>query len=440
MIGSSRRLAVVAAALGCLITGPSAYAKQVTTTAASPSLPIAGLHVQGSRLVNAGGQPLQLIGVDRSSWEYDCIHPSWGILHEGPADQSEVATLQRWRINVVRVALNESCWLGISGASYQAVAYQQDVAGYVHLLARNNLAVILDLVYARPDGVLAGIDGRQWPMPNRAHSLAFWQSVASRFRASTNVIFEPYNEPTPDNDHAAGRAGATAAAWDCWRDGGVCPAVRGFDSFDAVGMQDLVTAIRATGATNPILVTGPDWGSDVSRWAEYRPADPLQQLVVGWHSYNDGLACKDSACWNSILAPLVRQYPLIADEIGQSDCRHQYIDQVMAFLDRQQQGYLAHTWGPYGCTVDPALIADWAGTPTHTYGQGYRDHLLRSGGGASIAPTGQSAWMLLLLGLGGVAAELAARWWPTRRQRQRAQPSSEHAATARAAVAPHQRS
>lgn len=413
MMRSWRRLAVVAAVLVSVSSAASACTRFAAGPATPPGVSLAGLHVQGNRLANAAGQAVQLVGVDRSSWEYACLYPSWGILHEGPADQGEVAALQRWRINVVRIPLNESCWLGISGASYPAAAYQRDVADYVEMLTRNNLAAILDLVYARPDDTLAGIDATQWPMPNRAHSLLFWQSVAGRFAANSRVIFEPYNEPTPDNDHAAGRAGASEAAWICWRDGGICAADRKFAPYDAVGMQELVTTIRATGASNPILVTGPDWGSDVSRWREYEPQDPLNQLVVGWHSYNDGLACKDSACWNTVLASLLRQYPLIADEIGQFDCRHGYIDQVMAFLDRQQQGYLAHTWGPYGCSADPALISDWAGTPTRSYGQGYRDHLLRGStipGRRAFGSRGVVLLILLgLIGLLGVAGALAAR-------------------------------
>jgi hypothetical protein len=36
----------------------------------------------------------------------------------------------------------------------------------------------------------------------------------------------------------------------------------------------------------------------------------------------------------------------------------------------------AWTWGPFSCTGDPALVTDWTGTPTKTYGEGYKAHLL----------------------------------------------------------------
>jgi endoglucanase len=68
--------------------------------------------------------------------------------------------------------------------------------------------------------------------------------------------------------------------------------------------------------------------------------------------------------------------PIVATEIGEVDCGHAYIDRVMTFLDQHGQGYLGWTWGPFSCTDDPALLTDWAGTPTQTYGQGFKDHLL----------------------------------------------------------------
>ena len=51
----------------------------------------------------------------------------------------------------------------------------------------------------------------------------------------------------------------------------------------------------------------------------------------------------------------------------------------MAFLDQNGQSYLAWSWGPFDCAGDPALLTDWSGTPTQTYGQGFKDHLTSLG-------------------------------------------------------------
>ena len=72
----------------------------------------AGLHASGSQLLDAGGNPVRLRGVNRSSFQYACLH---GYLHDGPMDQAEVAGMRAWHVNAVRLPLNEDCWLGRHG-------------------------------------------------------------------------------------------------------------------------------------------------------------------------------------------------------------------------------------------------------------------------------------------------------------------------------------
>jgi endoglucanase len=325
---------------------------------------MSGLHVVGNQIRNADDLPVRLVGVNRSSAEYTCTSDS-GSVFEGPADEGEVKAMKSWNIRAVRVVLNEDCWLGINGANpaLSGANYQKAIADYVNLLTQNNIAVIINLHFSAPGLELAK---DQAVMPDADHSPAFWVSVAARFKDNSAVLFEPYNEPHPD------KGNNSAAAWTCWRDGGTCPGV----PFVAAGMQQLVNVIRSTGATNIIILTGNNWGSQLDRWLEYKPMDPLNQLVAGWHSYGDGLDCQDEACWNSTLASVLQQVPIVATEIGEVDCGHAYIDRVMTFLDQHGQGYLGWTWGPFSCTDDPALLTDWAGTPTQTYGQGFKDHLL----------------------------------------------------------------
>jgi endoglucanase len=76
---------------------------------------MSGLHVVGGTIRNGAGQVVQLIGVNRSSAEYECMSNS-GIF-DGPADQSEVNAMKSWNIKAVRVVLNEDCWLGINGVN-----------------------------------------------------------------------------------------------------------------------------------------------------------------------------------------------------------------------------------------------------------------------------------------------------------------------------------
>ncbi len=112
---------------------------------AAPSPAPTGLRVQGNRIVNGAGETVRLLGVNRSGSEYACIQ-GWGIF-EGPTDAAAIAAMTSWRINAVRVPLNEQCWLGINGVKpeYGGAAYQAAIRVYVNALNAAGLAVILEL-------------------------------------------------------------------------------------------------------------------------------------------------------------------------------------------------------------------------------------------------------------------------------------------------------
>lgn len=327
---------------------------------ARASASIAGLHVQSNQILNSAGQPIRLLGVDRSGTEYACIQ-GWGIF-DGPSDATSVQAIASWHTNAVRVPLNEDCWLGINGApaAYSGATFQQAIVNYVTLLNQHGLVAILDLHWNAPGSAQA--TGQQ-PMPDQDHAPAFWSSVATTFKNNSSVIFDLYNEPYPDSNQD------TTAAWQCWRNGGTCPGV----SFQAAGMQDLVTTVRKTGAANIIMLGGVQYSGTLSRWLAYKPLDSLHNLAASWHSYNFS-ACNNSMCWTSQVAPVARRVPLIAGEIGENDCAHGYIDSLMPWLDGQKQSYLAWTWDTWNCASGPALITNYNGTPTN-FGVGYQNHL-----------------------------------------------------------------
>jgi hypothetical protein len=56
--------------------------------------------------------------------------------------------------------------------------------------------------------------------------------------------------------------------------------------YEVAGMQDLVDAIRDTGAKNSILVGGLAYSNDLSQWLTYKPTDPAANLAAAWHVYN----------------------------------------------------------------------------------------------------------------------------------------------------------
>jgi hypothetical protein len=336
------------------------------------------LHVSGNKILNTAGQEVRLLGVNRSGGEYMCVQGR-GIF-DGPVDAQSIQYMINWKINSVRIPLNEDCWLGINGvaASMSGTVYQQAVVDYVNLLNSMGVVAIVELHWGAPGTTLATA---QTPMPDADHTPAFWQSVANTFKGNSSVIFELFNEPYPDNNSD------TTAGWTCWRDGGTCSGV----SYTVAGMQSLVNTVRATGATNIILLGGLQYSNALSQWLTYKPTDSTGNLAAAWHTYNFNL-CNNATCWNQNLLPVLQSVPLVATEIGENDCAHGYIDTVMAWLDSYSVGYLAWTWDAWGtslCGSGPVLINDYLGSP-NAYGQGFKDHLNSILPGPTVTPIATS--------------------------------------------------
>jgi PKD repeat protein len=326
--------------------------------------------VQGNHLVNGKGQVIRLLGVNRSGTEYACAQ-GWGIF-DGPSDAASIAVIAGWHTNVVRVPLNEDCWLGINGVNplHAGANYQTAIANYVAALHASGIYAILELHWTAAGTTLAS--GQQ-PMPDADHAPTFWSSVATAYKNDPAVIFDLFNEPYPD------QAGA-ANAWACWRDG--CS----ISGFTAAGMQSLVTAVRNAGATTqPIMLGGLGYSSDLSQWLAFKPSDPDNGLVGSFHLYNFA-ACTVLRCWNTVIGGVAAVNPVVTGELGENDCGHTFIDGYMPWADTNGVSYLGWAWNPYDCSTFPSLISDYAGTPT-AFGIGLRDHLAALASSTSLTVT-----------------------------------------------------
>ena len=383
-------LAAVLAGIGAIILLAYAPAWRSSSDGGNRSVTVADAHaatgslttkVSGTRLVDSNGRRVQLRGVNRSGSEYACAQ-GWGIF-DGPRydapnvrqPSSSIQAMKRWRVNAVRVPLNEHCWLGINGvrAQYGGSAYRQAIGGYVDDLLAAGIRVVLSLQVTGPGSELN--DGSvEYPLPSADHAPAFWRSVARAYRYKRGVLFDLYNEP-----HLWDLGGdeSEPAHWQCWRDGCAVPKPGGRGTFQAAGMQRLVDAVRGTGAKNVIMAGGLGYANILSRFDAYAPRDPAHQLTASFHNYPAPLGvCTSAACW----ANLPKRYPTITGEVGQRDCRTDYVTRFMRWSDRNgSRSYLAWTWnatdnGHWKCADGPSLLLHYDGTPT-PYGAGVRDHL-----------------------------------------------------------------
>ncbi|HET9691269.1 MAG TPA: cellulase family glycosylhydrolase [Acidimicrobiales bacterium] len=375
---TTRRRALASLTAAAAAVGGTAVAAAAPGAhrAAAATAPVA-VRVAGTGLVDGSGAPLVLRGVDRSGMEYACVQ-GWGMA-DGPMDQASVDAMAAWHVNAVRVPLNEDCWLGINGvpAAYSGANYQAAVQAYVSELHADGMVAILDLHWSAPGTQLA--TGQQ-VMADADHSPAFWSSVATAFKADPGVMFDLYNEPH-------------GISWSCWADGCTTP------GWQTAGMTQLLSAVRSTGATQPVLVAplgwagatgGPaEYGTDPnSGWLEWRPVDPAGQEVASLHLYSFS-GCNTTACWDQQVAPVAAVVPVVTGEFGETDCATAFDTSLMGWDDAHGASYLAWAWNQSSDTcgdAGPSVVTDYAGDPT-TSGAAVQSHYLATSSSPSTSTT-----------------------------------------------------
>jgi endoglucanase len=319
--------------------------------------------VKGNKIFGANGQQYLFHGIGRDGLEFNCSG-------DGPLDQAHLAFLGSgnsgpngtyWGANTVRLPLSEGFWLnGAPGYPCTAAQYQQTVLQTVNTLTALNLNVILDLQWTDA-GQQSLQGGGPWAMPD-SDSVTFWKQVAPIYASYSNVLFEAYNEPHP-------------TGWSCWLNGCAISNDTGYSndcgctktfSYQAVGMQALVNAIRGANAKNLILVGGINWGYDLSNVANA----PISGSNIVYDTHPYPYADKAANTWDAAFGNLSATYPVISAESGEYDCGSSYLSQLFAYFDAHQIGWVAWAWTVKGDVCGyPQLITDYQGTPSASMGQ-----------------------------------------------------------------------
>jgi endoglucanase len=148
-----------------------------------------------------------------------------------------------------------------------------------------------------------------------------------------------------------------------------------------------VTAIRAGGATQPIMLGGLNYSNDLSGWLAHEPtdSDPTPQLIASWHNYPGQASCGYTvACWNAATSTVAASVPIITGEFGETDGGSNDLTAYMNWADAHGIGYLPWAWWDgTGLSGDAALYALYSGpnfTPQAPEGTAYKAHL------ATLAP------------------------------------------------------
>lgn len=246
------------------------------------------LKVEGNQIVNSDGQPVWLQGVAIPSLE-------WSNTGDQVQKSVEVA-INEWKVNCIRLPVRETRWFGEDkGQKDGGAEYRQIIDNAIN--------------YSVARGVYFVIDLHRFRAPNEKDA-EFWRDVATKYKDHPGVLFELFNEPHD-------------LPWDVWQKGGtVTDKKRNTDAqaenkevlttFETIGMQKLIDAVRDTGAKNIVIVGGLDWSYDLSGILQGYACDDKSGngIVYSTHVY------PWKRKWQEKFLDVAAKYPLFLGEVG----------------------------------------------------------------------------------------------------------------------------
>lgn len=320
---------VVGLVLAALLAGGAPALRAATAVGALRAATAVGdppaLSVSGNQL-EAGGQPVQLRGVDYTYLLGDCEYgdpdpedpdngPETvnGTSYSGTTDglAGTVANMASWDVNTVRLVVNVHCWLGDSdpaGYGSQTQPVNADGTAYTASTGADEgtyeKTVLADIAAFNAAGMYVIVDPFGLDNMPDPDYVEFWQEAAKALAGNGDVLFDPYNEIAlssgDDSQTFTNAAGTTEEdPWSCWEHGcyvttqaGTSTGVAAGKLYEAPGMQDLLDAIRGSGdslqPTNGVWPDDPGYNATTAKWSE-RP-DPstgaTQPITLGGLDYD----------------------------------------------------------------------------------------------------------------------------------------------------------
>lgn len=268
------------------------------------------LHVEGTRLCDENGDPVQLRGVSTHglSWYPEYVNDTcFRELHD------------KWGANVVRLAMYTEEYNGYcSGSADNRKALKKLVKKGVKLAAKYDMYVIIDW------HILS--DGN--PKTNQKAAKSFFKDMSKTFSDYDNVIYEICNEPNGGTDWKTIKSYAKA----------VIPVIRSNDK-DAV-----------------IIVGTPTWSQELDKAAK----SPIEEdnIMYALHFYagthQDSLRQTAETAIKGGLPVFVSEFG-ICDASGSGAVNKEQADKWISFLDRYDVSYVA--WNLSNKSETSAMIS-----------------------------------------------------------------------------------
>ncbi|WP_197454453.1 glycoside hydrolase family 5 protein [Stieleria varia] len=311
------------------------------------------LKVVGNRLHDPDGREVWLQGVNAGGLET--------LPQDKQAIKSVVVAIDDWKANCVRVPMNEAFWYGRS--PYQkdgGKEYRQTLDQIITLAANRSAYIVIDLHRFRA------------PKPEHAD---FWKDFAAAYKDHPAVLFDIFNEPHD-------------VTWEQWRNGGSIATPKAADesaflsdeekqknrSFESVGMQGLVDAVRSTGAKNIIIAGGIFWCNDLRGITQGYALDDKtgNGIMYSWHTYNW------HTDWEERMLATAKMHPIFLGEVGadikkmdfipadDQEDPYTWVPDMLGFIQKHRLHWTGWCLHP---RATPIMISDWSYTPTPYWGR-----------------------------------------------------------------------
>lgn len=310
----------------------------------TPTGPICSInyHVSGKQILDQNGNVfipygLQIAGPSLAATDWNTQTSNSQYITQTALQQAH----DFWHSNTTRLQISSADLFTATSYPNYNKAYLARVDQIVEWANQADMNIIISLQYE--------VTTHQW-MPTQ-DSINFWKIVAAHYANNPKVFFDIYNEPNPAL--ALCTTGTTDAIWNFWQYGSASstPSSCAAPVTTYVGMQDLVNAVRATGAQNLIFAEGPAQGETLN----LLPSHILTgtNIVFAIHPYG---ALSNASQWdtnygnpaNSVNAPVV------ADEWSQDEHNIQactinaptLVPQFLTYLKAHQIGLIAFAYIP----------------------------------------------------------------------------------------------
>jgi hypothetical protein len=351
---------------GCSMAPEKPESKAVLKAQAKSSGSPLALKVKGNQILNSKNQPVTLRGVNTSCLEFTCDC-------NGTILETVRVAIDDWHVNIIRLPLSQDRWFGKApeqddeGKTYRAL-----VKKVVDLCGSKGCYIILDLHWS--DANEWGKNIGQQSMPDR-NSVVFWKDIAAIYANNPSVLFDIYNEPKD-------------VSWDVWLNGGMVtsrPNRPGPENrpvtYEAVGMQEMLNTIRATGAKNVVVIGGLDWAYDFSGILDGKQLKDAggNGIIYANHVYDN--KSESVFTWKENMEEAAAKFPIIISEFGgsggpnrrqgwwgQSPSTAMGDDWLLHVLQAIQDHNWSFTAWDLHTTAGPTLIADWNYMPTPDFG------------------------------------------------------------------------